>query len=367
MKKLGVLFLSLLLLIGTFPKAVYAAEVPDFNQVLTQYLNEISTVRGFEVTKEMLEASMDAVGQDFSDFKNIDEVRDYFGEVIQSDYGNLKSILDTYHLTLPELQQLLADYGEELTDYVFLDELDFAVYYYSTDSAPVVTGTPSDTEASANAPVFDEATLMDFLTSIDLSDQEIQKLSDHMASMEDYFSDPLFLAKMKELQSRLEALSDINVQTMTNEQASLFADWFRDFFSLFQLQAKFSELKNGTETPLTIEDALQKGDFLTDDLKIVLSNTALSPLADIIIDHDQLKTLFSNLDLASEEFGSALHETEQMTTSSGTSSIPKTEKGGKLPKTAAAYLPGTALGLLLLITGGWLLKKAAYEKNKIQS
>ncbi len=144
MKKLGFLLLSLLVLISLHTGTADAAELPDFNQELEQYLDEISAIRGFEITKEMLVAAMDGVGQDFSELKNIDEVRNYFGEVIQSDYSNLKNILDTYQLTFTEVVQLLADYGEELNDYVFLDELEFAVYFYVTVSAPAVTEFPSD-------------------------------------------------------------------------------------------------------------------------------------------------------------------------------------------------------------------------------
>ncbi len=368
MKKLGILLLFVLLLIGSFPHTAYAAEVPDFDQELTQYLNEISTVRGFEITKEMLEIYMAGVSQDFSDLTSIDEVRDYFGEVIHSDYSNLTNILDTYQLTMTELQQLFTNYGEELSDYVFLDELEFAVYFYITDSAPVVTGIPSSIEVPANtpgdSPVFKEAILTSLFTVLDLSDQEIEKLTDHMSSMEDYFSDPHFLTKLSILQNRLETLSDSNEQAMTKEQASQFADWFRDFSSLLRLQATFFELNNGTEIPLTLEEALLKGDFVTSDLKLVLYSAASEPLADVVLNQKQLEVLFGNLDTAAKELDSVIHE--QTAAISGSSSLPRTEKGGKLPQTAVGYLPGAALGFMLLLSGLLLFKKAKNEKKKAQ-
>ncbi len=368
MKKVGVLLLSLLLLIGMMPHIAYATGAPDFDQELTQYLDEISTTRGLQITKEMLEASMSAVGQNFSDLKTIDEVKSYFGEVIQSDYGNLKDILDTYQLTMPELQQLLAGYGEELTDYIFLDELDFAVYYYSTDSASDTNADPTVTESpDVTQPVFDEAMLSELLTTMDLSEQELQTLSDYMSSMEGYFSDPLFLSKMNVMQKRLAALSDINEETMTAEQAGLFADWFHDFFDLFRLQPAFYMLKDGEEIPLTIDEALQDKDFLSQDFKIVLYSSDSKLLADFVIDHHKLEALFGNLDTAAEEFGSAIDTAKQSVVTGKSVVVPKTIKGGKLPKTAANYLPGIVLGLAFLLTGLILYKKAEYEKKKILS
>lgn len=357
MKKLGVILLCLLLLIGMLPQSAYAAQSPAFDQSLTQYLGEISTVRGFEVTKDMLEASMAEVGQDFSDFKTFDEVRTYFGEVIHSDYSNINHILEAYQLTMPGLEQLLADYGEALTDYIFIDDLEFAVYFYSNDSAPPTT------EISGEAPVFDEAVYAKLLASIDLTNQEIQNLTDYLGSMEEYFSDPIFLTNMNSMQKRLEALSEIKVETMTAEQAAQFASWFQDFFNLLRLHPTLAMIKDGKEIPLTISEAIQRTDFLSNNYKIALYSTDSKFLADFIIDQEKLGILFGNLDKAVDELGNVIGNAEQTDNSGKTISVPKTEKGGKLPKTAANDIPGALLGILLLLSGLFLYKKATNEKK----
>ncbi len=367
MKKLGVLVLFMVSLFGMLPKATYAAEAADFDREVIQYLDEISTIRGFEVTKEMLEDSMAAVSQDFSDLKSIDEVKNYFGEIIWSDYGNLRNLLDTYQLTLTELRQLLADYGEELNDYVFLDELEFAVYFYHTDSASVVTEAPAPTEVprntSADTPVYHEEMLAELLTLIDISEQDIQKLSNYMASKKDYFADPLFLVKMNKLQNQLETIAQISEGIMTEEQASLCTGWLSDFFTLLRLKAAFFELKDGSSIPLTIEKVLLKDDFLSGDLKLKLFSADSKPLADILLDHTLLEALLDNLDTVAKDFGTVLQSAEQTAALSAASSIPRTEKGGRLPKTEAGYIPGIVLGAMLLFSGLMLFKKAKHEKK----
>jgi len=47
MKKLGVILLSILLLVGLFPQLTIAAQNDNFEQELTQYLEELSNERGY--------------------------------------------------------------------------------------------------------------------------------------------------------------------------------------------------------------------------------------------------------------------------------------------------------------------------------
>ncbi len=135
-KKLGVILLAIVMLFGMYPQTVMAEESSSYDQELTQYLTEISAVRGFSVTREMLEASAAAYGHELSDFGTVANIRNSFGEVIKSDLSNLGPVYSAYGLDQASLTQLLADNGEELNDYLFVSNLDYAVYFY-TDGAVV--------------------------------------------------------------------------------------------------------------------------------------------------------------------------------------------------------------------------------------
>jgi len=131
MKKLGILLLALLMLVGVLPSAAFAAESTSNNLDLTNYLNEVSTTRGYEVSKDDIDLSLANYGMTTDDFNTVDEIKSYLGEVINADSSNLNSIYENYELDQTTLPQLLNEYGEELNDYVFLNDLDYALDLYS--------------------------------------------------------------------------------------------------------------------------------------------------------------------------------------------------------------------------------------------
>ncbi|MED4532394.1 processed acidic surface protein [Metabacillus fastidiosus] len=133
MKKLGVLLLSFSLLIGLFPQLTLAAPNTKFEQELTQYLKEISKVRGFEVKKQDIEASLAAYDETIENFTSVKEIRNFLDEVIKSDLSNLDYIYEEYELNKESLDQLLEEHGESINDYIFLDDLDSAVSFYIED------------------------------------------------------------------------------------------------------------------------------------------------------------------------------------------------------------------------------------------
>jgi processed acidic surface protein len=130
MKKLGVILLSLSLLFGIYPQTAMAAQSDNFEQELTQYLTEVSSERGFEVTKEDLEASLSTYELSLADYNTVDELRTSLGEVIKADFSNLTALYETYDLEEASLLQLLSENGDELTDYIYVNDLDLAVYFY---------------------------------------------------------------------------------------------------------------------------------------------------------------------------------------------------------------------------------------------
>lgn len=129
MKKIISFMLLLVVVIGIFPKTVMADS--NFDEQLTQYLSEVSTTRGVTVAKEDLEYTLSLIELSLDDFDTVGELKDILGEVIKSDYSNLNTIYELYTLDRTSLDKLLADNGETIDDYIFVDELSYSVYFYS--------------------------------------------------------------------------------------------------------------------------------------------------------------------------------------------------------------------------------------------
>ena len=60
MKKLGIFLLLLTLLFGFLPQTALAAEGSVFEEDVNMYLSKVSEERGFEVTREDLDAYLSA-------------------------------------------------------------------------------------------------------------------------------------------------------------------------------------------------------------------------------------------------------------------------------------------------------------------
>ena len=155
MKKLGIFFLAFALLFGVVLQTAQAAEGSSFEEELNMYLSEISTERGFEVNKTDLEMYLSAYDNDLSSFTSAEELRSVCGDVIKADFSNLNGIYKTYGLDEASLTKLLSDKGEELKDYIYVNDLDYAVYFYTYD------------DTFERDPEFDTK-LADYLTAVSL-------------------------------------------------------------------------------------------------------------------------------------------------------------------------------------------------------
>lgn len=136
MKKLGAIFLSVILLIGLFPQLSLAAKASKFDTDLNKYLIEISKIRGFTVTKSHVEEALAYDEMSLKDFTSVPELKDYLGEVIKSNLSNLNEIYEVYNLNQKSLKAILAEHGEEINDYIFVDTLFQALSVYTFERDP---------------------------------------------------------------------------------------------------------------------------------------------------------------------------------------------------------------------------------------
>jgi processed acidic surface protein len=130
MKRMGVLLLICSILVSLLPYRAYAAENVTTDLDLTAYLQEISASRGFEVSRDDIEYALYMNYKTLGEFKTVDELKAFLGEVILADNSNLANIYSKYNLEFSSLSEVLKENGEELRDYIFISDLDKALDYY---------------------------------------------------------------------------------------------------------------------------------------------------------------------------------------------------------------------------------------------
>ncbi|MDF2845161.1 MAG: hypothetical protein K0R00_3587 [Herbinix sp.] len=134
MKKSGVLLLVLLVFFNLFPQAAFAAENASTDKDFTAYLNDISVLRGITVREDELDYSLIMNGKTQDDFQTTEEVISFLGEVINKDLSNLSDIYNKYNMNQAELIALLEEYGEGLEDYIFINDLDASLAFYTDNN-----------------------------------------------------------------------------------------------------------------------------------------------------------------------------------------------------------------------------------------
>jgi processed acidic surface protein len=202
----------------------------------------------------------------------------------------------------------------------------------------------------------DEAMFTEFLTMLDVTDDELNKIEAYMASLESYFSDPAFLEAFTSWTERISFLEELDgVEELNQEQVNQVVGYFDELFNLVKLKPVISFIRDGQETVMSLDQLAQLEDFdyTTTDLKVTIYGTDGTLLADFIVTSefvDYLSGIYG-------EIPEKLEENQKP-------SAPRTIKGGKLPKTATNNIPGVILGGLLAITGILMYKKVSNVKKK---
>ncbi|SNT51409.1 processed acidic surface protein [Bacillus sp. OK838] len=465
MKKLLTILLSITMLISLFPQLASAAPSNNFEQELTKYLKKVSDVRGFEVTKDDIESSLSTYDESIKDFQSIDDLKETLGEVIKADLSNLDIIYEDYNLTNEGLIKLLHENGEELDDYIFIWDLDEAVYFYTEegdfeqdpnfdqDLVKYLTKvskergfavTKDDIEESldtydlstedfesveelseflgdvikadlSNLDYFNENYGLDkqpllqllkengkdfndyiyidnleetvwtitggdlegevaddllpiFEGDLGLTEEELQRLEDHLITLEDHLSDPETVKRLEELGNRMMAFEDFDVATeLTAGQIAEMASIYEELLSIFKLKVSYSLVKSGSESPVSLLDLMKLEELKGANLKIAIYTTDGKFLADLLItgemvDSNTLTNAGQQLKDSAKEVTRSIEKAPvAKPVKQKISTIKKSEhhtvKGAKLPKTASDYIPNALLGLFIVLFGSLMYRK----------
>lgn len=465
MKKLGAILLIFSLVFSLFPQKVVAMEASTFDQELTQYLNEISIERGFEVTKEDIETSLSFFEANIEDYDTVQELKNDLGEVIKSDLSNLIGIYGEYEINAEELIQLLNKNGDELNDYIFLYDLDSAVYFYQLNGEferepnfeqnfvdfisqvstirgfEVTKEDIYDSLASYESTIDEYETVKElsdylgevikadlsnldyFYTEYDLdkksiyqlldesgedindyifiedletfvldsyygefpeidedmieellpiilkelgiTDKEIGQIIDYFTSMEDYLSNPDIEQRLINISERMVDLENADISNgLTDALINEIESIYNELLSILKLNIVYTIEKDGVDKPISFA-ALLKLKALDDDekLKVELYGSDSSLLADLIVTNDMFDSIGDKIN----DIGKEVKETvdQHKTVKQIKNTTKSTVKGAKLPKTASSYIPNSLIGLLITLIGILLFKKVRNTESGI--
>ena len=320
---------------------------PEFDTKLVDYLTAVSLERGFTVTKEMLAKALDIYGTNLASFETVDELKDYMGEVIQADLSNLSSIYDAYDIDQEALIALLEQNGKSINDFIYVYDLNVIAYSGSEDT-----------------PVIDDAMLAELLKRMDLDETELKNLENYFASMEDYYTSPVFITGISSSFERLSAAMegmDPNAE-ITKEQARQITAYLNELFELMKLKVEISAIFNGKEEAFPISDLLLMTEFNDGIDKIKLSFYGENNV--FLADYYMSQDIIDYLKGKPSEIGEEIEEIIDQKPAGQKPALPRTEDGGKLPKTSTNYIPGAMLGGVLAVAGILMYQRIKNDKEE---
>ncbi|KKK38772.1 hypothetical protein WQ57_07250 [Mesobacillus campisalis] len=391
MKRVLSAILAVTLVFGLMPFSAFAIDPTD--QALQDYLAEIG------MTAEDLETYLgETYDYTLEEFETAEELSDFLGPVRNEE--NLQELLVEFDLTEQELQELLAENGAALEDYVFLDDLwyDLADWTYVETSTPITDenlqqllsdyefASVEELEAFLNKyddsienyefiedlemaiadAYFAEAEqeLIALMESIGLTKEEAKKLENHFMTVIENQEDPeQFLTQLEAIAERLMAFPEFeNADELTAEDiAEMLAIW-NDLLNLFELKIDYYLVKDGKETPISFAALMELTDINGADLKINIYNKSGELLADMIITKemfgsDFVKDTGKKLEDTTETAKEVTEVAKKVPAAKKPAKVVKTVNGGKLPNTATDYAANAMAGLAFIIIGAFLYRR----------
>lgn len=391
MKKWGVLVLSLLLLMGSFPSISLAAQSKNFNQELDTYLKNTSKIRGYEVTKEDIEFALYSYDESLSldDFDTISELKEFLGQPIAGDLHNLQELYLDYGLNEESLKALLKENGQTIDDYIYEEDLYYAVYLF-TEGSTLEDDDLMEGDYTDVAPEELEDVLNVLQKELDLTKEEMDRIEAHFASIDKELSDPATLERLENIGVRLSAFNEFEtVNELSPGQITELVSIYNEISTIFHLKASFTLVEGSNEKPLSFFNLINLDELKNASLKVSLSTTEGRFLADMIITSEMVDSKIvvgtgEELEQSAEAAKEVIEEKKETNKEKPTNDvlIPSTDKvekiadkkenlspanekntnktkekakksseGEELPETATNYLLTIMLGVVVAMLG----------------
>jgi processed acidic surface protein len=320
----------------------------DFDRKLTDYLAEVSTTRGFEITKAALESSLSTYGSSMKDFKTVAELKEFLGDVIEADLSNLDYFSTNYGMDSQSVLHLVADNGKSIEDFIYISDLEYFVL----------------SKGDISIPGFNLDEIMSYLNLIGITEDEFKQLENHFMSLTDLFNDPSVLQQVEDLAYRAEAIAEqVGDAGPTKAQMGELISIYNEYLTMFQLKINVILINDGVEVPVSLTDLMTMTDLEgIDGMKLEFYNTDSKLLADMLVTSELLESgLGGLLEGTTDEIIDVVDEVSSNQDDNSTNQV-STAKGAKLPKTASDYTLNTLLGLGIALAGTLIYRKVRIDK-----
>lgn len=326
-----------------------------FEEKLAAYLNEISALRGFTVSREMISTNLSKYETDLSAFETVEDLKDYLGEVIQADLGNLDYFYDEYALTPEDINAFLSENNKTLNDYIFMDDLEYDLLYSET-------GTITYDYIMR----YLESEFPGITDKLGLTEDEFTAASNYFNSLKDYYSSEDTQNKMLDLLYRLQTLLENLPESdkdVTVDQLMEFQNLYQEMQDILKIKLSYSFIQDGKKVPLTLADLMGNKNLENAVLNIAVYTENSEFLMDINISADMFGDVIGNL----EDLDNIPGQPSDTSAGGNNNQPVKTVNGGKLPKTASNYAVFILLGGVSLLAGTAFYKKGKNDKNETKA
>jgi processed acidic surface protein len=203
------------------------------------------------------------------DFETIEELQMMLGTPITDE--NLADLLLQYEITRSEMDTVLAEFGESLEDYYFIEDLDIALSFYLGHDEEM-------------------AELEEFMALIGLTDSEVDSLFTHFMELDEKTLEQ----QMEGIVARLDPFLLIEDTTeLTEKQQEELISVLQDMMGILQLDPRFFLVDhNGVETAVTFKELLSMEELYGNDLMIQLYDTNGGLILDMQVSEEMLFSEF---------------------------------------------------------------------------
>ncbi|MCX8045626.1 MAG: processed acidic surface protein [Anoxybacillus gonensis] len=277
-------------------------------EALRQYVQDIGWTMD-DLTRYLAKWNMT-----IDDFSSLEALKKQLGTPITPD--RLDALLQRYHMTQEEAEALLGQFGEQLQQYTFIEDLAYALSFYRDryDAMQAMT---------------------DILATIGLTENEIRRLFERTP-----MSAKQTLDRLDEQMQTL-VLRDPTAPLTKKEREAMLAFW-NEWLSLYRLQAKVYEVNEQGRQPISFEQI----------------ETTTAPV--VMEWYDEQGNIVADIYIPSERINaSVLIDASEQLAHIGKMAL-DLESGllvARMPKTASSYGNNILIGIGLLVVSLLLWRK----------
>lgn len=378
---------------------------------LNGFLGDVLTEEKFSqlllennLTKEELKAQLVEYGdmkenEDIFDvypfYDDLASLIEYYSEMTKITEENLTLLLTEFEISKDELNKLLADNNESLTDYRFIEELEWSVELYleNASKTPITDAeltkllkkynltnaefevllVENDDSLDNYSYVEDLDMALDYyinyadielpeIGDLGITEEEIEKIMAYFETID--FDNPSFLEKVNALEEKYAFLEDWDFESaedITEEQMAQIYELYQNVLDLFDIEIKFALSKDGKLTQVTSEEMMAMESTQGADLIIEIYTRSGELLVDMIFPYELLaeyETEEGPAEIVAEEVKDEVIQVSELIVKKKENN---TVTGAKLPKTATNIGLYLILGFILFVAGAWIIRKMAVK------